>query len=1141
MADGVVVFDVELNSDGIGSALSGVGNKIAKGAAIAAAGAAVGKALSASIGAGMGFESVMSKVEALSGATQFQMMGLSEAAKQLGATTAFSASEVGNAFTYMAQAGWGTSDMLKGIAPILNLAAADGLDLATTSDIVTDSLTAFGLTAGDTAMYTDVLATAAAASNTNVAMMGESFKYAAPVAGALGYNVKDVSVAIGLMANAGIKGSQAGTALRGVLSRMAKPTKETQKAMNALGVSLTKADGSMKPFSEVMGDLRKGFAGMTEEQKASYAAMLAGQEGMSGLLAIVNASEEDYNKLTAAIENSQGAAERMAAIMMDNLAGDVENFKGAAESLAIAFYETFSDKLRKAVQAGTSIVDKLTEGVKSGDMAGALSSIFTTDMPQISAAIGKALGEAIGKLPDFLKDTGDVGKALLTGLSEGTKALAEGIATGIGDNLPTLLPNIASSILTGIGSAFEKLPEFATLATSLITGLRDALVGSGTDGAIDGISEQMAVFGQTIISSLVQSIQNLPDLALAVGDIVAALAKSLSDGMSGLADGLTGEGLSEAFSGFASALVQGLMTAISSLPDLAVSAGELITSLVSALSEGISGMADGAVGEGIAETFSDLAKSIIQGITTAISSLPDLAVSVGEIIGSLAKAIGEGIAGLTEGSYEGTAETLAENFANIAKAIVSGLAAALPGVAEGFAAVGTALLDGLKNVFVGADGTTGIVGELAQSLLDGINDFFTLNFPTLNIKLPTWSEIVTAAGDALSNITTGAKEALKTMMSIELPAWADIQDGFQTLVDEIKAFFSEAFADFWTNLFGGGGEVVHGGGAGKSFGDGGEGNGLLDKLIEALLPNANAAELPASATTANEQIAALMQQNLHQKLIEAFQNGEISYAELVAAAFGGGEEGVSLEEQMAEMYAQMEAIGASLKQHLLAGMTGGGEGGEGAAAGAAGEAGEGGEDAGMLALGLSLAKSVAKGITQGAPDIKTELTKATDAARAAVKIEDFNTLGKNIAQGVADGIEAGSSAIADALVAAVLAALGAANEAAGVHSPSTLFRDKLGRWIPAGAAEGVKMEAWQLRQAARNMVLDSVTGLSGLSRRAASNIHFGWADARLAKKAAMAAYGQPIQEVNFNVPVQTPDEFAETVELFMTYGLEADY
>ena len=1114
MADGVVIFDVELDSSGLSGQLGGLGSKLAKGAAVAAAGAAVGKGLSEAIGAGMNFESIMSKVKALSDATDSQMAELTQSAKDWGASTAFSASEVGQAFTYMAQAGWDTSSMLAGIGPILNLAAADGLDLATTSDIVTDSLTAFGLTAGDTAMYADVLATAAAASNTNVHMMGETFKYAAPVAGALGYSVQDVALAVGLMANAGIKGSQAGTALRGVLTRMAKPTKQSQQAMDALGVSLSNADGTMKPLSQVMGELREGFAGMTAEQQASYAAMLAGQEGMSGLLAIVNASEEEYNKLADAIANSEGSAERMAKTMMDNLAGDVEEFKGAAETLALEFYETFSDSLRKAVQTGTSIIDKLTEGLKEGDLSGAFADIFTNDFPKIANTIGTKLGEALAGLPALLEEGGDTTNALLTGLLASGKALAEGLTSGIGESLPEYLPKLASSLISGLGTAFSSLPEYADAATNLISGLANSLVGvEGSE-----IASSLNELATDIASGLSSSFQNIPELATAATNLMSGLTNALV--------GAEGEGVSTAVSTLASTIGQGLSTALANLPELLTSGATLLTELgkgaLAGAADFVSGLVTG-IGDEFPNHMEGLAQAFVTALSTAISALPDLAVSIGEIIGSLAKALGEGLAGLVEGSYEGTESTLVQNLSNIAKALVDGLAAALPGIADGFAALGTALLNGIKNTFVGADGTGGIAGELAQSLIDGINDFFTLNFPGLDIKLPSWSEIVAASGEALSSITTGLKETLKALVEIDVPDFSTIKGKFDSLVQSIKDFFTQAFTGFWENVFGGGGE----GGEGVEAGEG-VGQGLLGLLV----PEANAAELPPELAQANEAAATLAQQDMQRALVEAFQNGEISYADLVAAAFGGGE-GLSIEEQMAAITEQMTLIGGQMKAALIAGFNGGGEaGGEGAEGGAATDQ--------MTTLGSQLAQAVATGISNGSGNISSEMKSAIDSAKNAVNIQAFVNLGLQISQGVARGIKQGSGAIALALIAAIKNALAEGLAAAEIHSPSRLFRDELGRWIPAGAAEGIEMNAWQMREATRQMVLDSVPSLNGFSRRVAAGMDFGFVNSRLAHKAYMAGF-EPVQEINFNVPVQTPDEFAQTVELFMTYGLEADF
>lgn len=307
------------------------------------------------------FESAMSKVSAISGATGSDLDALNQKAQEMGAKTKFSATESAEAFTYMAMAGWKTEDMLQGIDGIMALAAADGLDLATTSDIVTDALTAFGLSADDSGHFADVLAAAASNANTNVSLLGESFKYAAPVAGALGYSAEDTAIALGLMANAGIKGSQGGTALRSSLSRLIKPTDNVAALMEQYGLSMTNADGSMKSLGEVMEMLRTKMGGLSEAEQAQAAATLFGQEAMSGMLAIINASDSDYEKLTSAIYGADGAAQQMADTMLDNLSGQLTLLKSALEGLAIQFGEILMPYIKQFVQWLQNLVQKLQE------------------------------------------------------------------------------------------------------------------------------------------------------------------------------------------------------------------------------------------------------------------------------------------------------------------------------------------------------------------------------------------------------------------------------------------------------------------------------------------------------------------------------------------------------------------------------------------------------------------------------------------------------------------------------------------------------------------------------------------------------------------------------------------------------------
>lgn len=354
------------------------------------------------------FDAGMSEVKAISGATGTEFKQLETKAIQMGAKTKYSATQASQAFKYMAMAGWDTNDMLSGISGVMNLAAASGEDLATTSDIVTDALTAFGLSAKDSSHFADILAQASSRSNTNVGLMGETFKYVAPVAGALGYSAEDCAVAIGLMANSGIKASQAGTALRSLFTRLAKPTDTVAAAMEKYNITLTDANGNMKPLSTLMSEMRDRFSGLSEAQKANLAATLAGQEGMSGLLAIVNSSDDDFKNLTDSINNADGASERMAKTMQDNLKGSFTIFKSTVESAAISIGKKLTPEVRKFVDTGTNLVKKFndmsdaekTNVVNIGKMA--------TVIPLATLAGGKLLGSMLNLGKGIVKFNGEM-------------------------------------------------------------------------------------------------------------------------------------------------------------------------------------------------------------------------------------------------------------------------------------------------------------------------------------------------------------------------------------------------------------------------------------------------------------------------------------------------------------------------------------------------------------------------------------------------------------------------------------------------------------------------------------------------------------------------------------------------------------
>jgi TP901 family phage tail tape measure protein len=394
----------------------------------------------------------------------------------------------------MAMAGWDSQKMLDGLSGVMNLAAAAGEELGVVSDIVTDAMTAFGMEASRANEFADVLAATSSKANTNVSMLGESFKYVAPVAGALGYSAQDTAIALGLMANAGIKGSQSGTALRATISRLVKPTKESGTSMNQLGISILDSEGKMKSLAEIIGDLRSSMRDLDPDQQAFHAAQIAGQEAMSGLLAIINTSEEDYNKLSNAINNADGTAQKMADTMQDNLAGKLTLLKSALEGVAIQIYDALQPALEILVAIIQKAVDafaNLSPGMQAAIviiaglaaaigplliLLGALSAaIGAISLPVVAVIAGiAALGAAIVGIYKLWKENGEKSKKLI---AEFTAAIQRTL-----DNLKNWLSNTwnsikqtASNVWNGIKSAILNPIESAKQTIlDIITTIKNA-------------------------------------------------------------------------------------------------------------------------------------------------------------------------------------------------------------------------------------------------------------------------------------------------------------------------------------------------------------------------------------------------------------------------------------------------------------------------------------------------------------------------------------------------------------------------------------------------------------------------------------------------------------------------------------------
>lgn len=731
--DGSLKFDTAINESGFNAGIKNLGS-IAKGGlsvlggAIAGVTAAMGAGVSAAVNVGMSFESQMSKVQAISGATGGELEALTEKAKEMGATTKFSATESGQAFEYMAMAGWKTEDMLGGIEGIMNLAAASGEDLAATSDIVTDALTAFGLSASDSGHFADILAAASSNANTNVGLMGETFKYVAPVAGALGFSAEDTATAIGLMANAGIKGSQAGTALRSIMSRLAKPTDDVAVAMSELGLSILNSDGSMKSLNEITGDLRSSFAGLSEAEKASMAATLGGQEAMSGLLAIVNASDEDFNKLQSAIYGATdeltgySAAAEMAETMQNNLAGQLTSMRSAAEGLGIELYESVKQPLTDIAKTGVEAVRELTVAFQEGGAEGLIQAG--------GKLIADLLAGIAGALPDVITIAVQVITSIIDSLTANTpQMLSAGIQIlqALVSGMFQILPAVGEFILSLMTELYAQItthgPELLQKGYELLSNLVDGFVQAIPEmlpkvlDFIQGIGEKLAEAapvliekGFELLSKLVEGIVTaIPILIARVPEIITTFANVVNDNFPTiLAKGI------ELLGQLAMGLIQAIPDLIAHIPEIIEAIVAVFTAynwlalgknIIQFLGNGIKSMASAAA---------TATKNVQTGIVNAIKNLPNTLSTLGKnAISGLGKAISSGISSVV----------------GHARNVVTGIKTAFTSINWG--SIGSNIIKGIANGIVGAIG--GLISaavSASKSALNAVLNFFGINSPS---------------------------------------------------------------------------------------------------------------------------------------------------------------------------------------------------------------------------------------------------------------------------------------------------------------------------------------------------------------------------------------------------------------------------
>lgn len=806
------------------------------------AGAGIGYGIYDTIKTYMDFEAQMKKVQAISGASGSEFEALTAKAKEMGATTQFSATEAGQALEYMAMAGWKTDDMLSGISGIMDLAAASGEDLGKVSDIVTDALTAFGLKASDSAHFADVLAAASSNSNTNVGMMGETFKYVAPIAGALGYSAEDTAVAIGLMASAGIKGSDAGTALRATMTRLVDPPKDAAQALEALGISVRNSDGTMKPFMQTMKELRSKFSGLSQAEKAQMASSIAGQEAMSGFLAIVNASDSDFDKLTDSIYNADGAAAKMAATMNDNLKGDLKALSSVWESFQLEIMSgKGGDGIRSFVQGVKTDLEKFTGYIKDGfdisdvgrlaldiltqlknkflefdgigsilaggALAGGLLKIISlakkasdfvrkvTDVKQAGGEAVKAAGEAASAVKSMIVNATSVvvnGKSVSGGnpmenAAEG--AAGAGAAGGAGGSAgsPKGKPGGKFSWGKWLGRGAAALTAVAGAYDAYSTYKDNQRLTGEAQYAVDSGAQDSSYLDKT-------KQQNTDRLGASVGSTGGALAGGLLGAKAGAAAGGAIGSLFGGVGAVPGAAIGGVVGGIGG--GIAGSeAGQMIGGNISEMADTASA-AWGKIKDEAANTWQWISNGAGQAWDGISQSVGQLADNIGQTLSSIAESAGQEWQSIKDSAgqaWDGISSSVGEALQPVIEGVedvinfIVGLWALLWEQVEPYVDAGIEYISAAWDSIAEAageawDDITSVIGEAWDGIIE------------------TVSSVAESVGEALSEawsyITEEAAAAWEAIAETASAAWDGITEAFSSLADWFVSSVWQPIADF---------------------------------------------------------------------------------------------------------------------------------------------------------------------------------------------------------------------------------------------------------------------------------------------------------------------------------------------------------
>ena len=715
-------------------------------------------------------EAQMSTVKAISNATTEDMTRLTDMAKHMGATTQFTAVEAGKALEYMAMAGWKTDQMLGGLPGIMNLAAASGEDLGQVSDIVTDALTAFNMTADQSGRFADVLAQASSNANTNVSMMGATFQKVAPVAGTLGYSVEDMSLGIGLMANASVKAETAGTSLKTALANMAKPTKQMQAYMDKYGISLTNADGSMKTFREVIDNLRSSLGGLSKTEKTAAATAIFGKESFAGMLAIVNASDADFKKVSDAVNNAAGAAERMAAIKLDNLEGDVTLLKSATDGLQTAIGDALLPTFRAGTQQLTKFVSNLTEFINANpELVRTIVKVTAGLLAFKAAALTAKLG--------FLELKGGVLTIQkVMALFKGKTALAGVEAVGFAGKVKGVAKSV-TGYFGGIGSAAGGVGRaFGQMFSGTKIGGAFSKIGGAAGGVFSKLFSGMGGVATRAFTGVAGTITNILGKA---GTAVAAGPLGKIGSVIGKGFGKIGTLIAplQKLGGAILGPFSGILGKV--LPVVGVIS--LIVAAVQILRDNLD-----KVREVVERVFGKAGLDVFNGIVDAITNIGDTIRNVftdGNLGGArqfLINLFGEEATGVIDGAI-----TILQTVWNILSGFIEFVNAYVrPIVEQIFSFIVGTVLPQIAQAFAEWAPT---IASILQGLAEVVSSIATAIMAVIQFLMPTIQSIIGVALETIKGVVSGALTAIKGLVDV----FAGIFTGDWTRVWEgVKSIFS---------------------------------------------------------------------------------------------------------------------------------------------------------------------------------------------------------------------------------------------------------------------------------------------------------------------------------------------------------------